>query len=312
MRPIIRWATLLTPNRFLLFLLILAPSVSYSSTSCLLRLRYLGRMTERLQKLEDAGKKPQHKFYFPADYREGEARRVLVYLHGFGSSVEAYENIRERISHAYFELGAREPIVLSLSMGPVALAGLPEQGSTHPYFVSVADYWAKLETALDELPFEVRKVSFLANSAGALNAFQMLRHGSRYISVDRAVFCSFPNFNGKSLAPNPALLEDGNRDPRGTAMRAQVEPLLGALSQDPHFLSMVPWSAFDDGSFPTQTRMLIQAPEFDALGYTSVNQIFVEAAQQNRYPVILHFIPGEGHGGNYNNALSVRFLEGSE
>jgi hypothetical protein len=206
----------------------------------------------------------------------------------------------------YEEFKVKQPVVVSLSLGPTILAGVEEHGVNHENFLPSSDYWIVLREALSGLDIDLKDLSFLANSGGAFNAFQMLRAMPSDLQVKRAVFCSFPNFIESGLAPNPSLV--GNRDMKGTQWREKFEPAIQKLAKDPYFKKLLPESSLRDGSLPKSVEILIQAAEFDAFGYTALNEYFTEEARRLGYSITLKILPMQGHTDEYDNALSVRFM----
>lgn len=272
----------------------------------------------RLDFLANQSKNPKRRstrVYYPKDFVEGDERDVLVYMHGFGATADSYTSkvgdkvsVQEKISAIYAERKAREPVVLSFSMGATTIAGHRDHGADHPNFLPVEDFWSALHLSLDELPLQRRKLFFLANSAGAFSVFQMLRNIPMEIQVDAAVLCALPHFTKRGFAPNPAIQLDGtNLDPGGTLLRTQIEAIVKLLVADPHFASLDIYSALSDGSLPRNIPMLIQGGRWDALGYTLLNSQFSLAAAERGYPVSIREIPG-GHASGIDNEVTVDFF----
>jgi fermentation-respiration switch protein FrsA (DUF1100 family) len=302
-----------------LFILATFYTAHAADMGCLSRLR-----REEIQsRLEFLSTRPQApkirstRVYYPKDFVEGDERDVLVYMHGFGSNVDSYErkvserpSLQETISSFYEEKRAREPVVLSFSMGATVIAGVREHGADHKFFLPVEDFWMALEESLADLPLRRRNLFFYANSGGAWSAFQMLKHPPDNILVDAAVFHALPQVTPQGLAPNPALQVGGeNLDETGTLLRAQVEPLLNSFMADRHFESLLPSSALQDNSLPRQVPILLQGGAWDPFGYTALNEDFSLAAQRSGYPIYMQTVPG-GHANGVDNRLTVEFFLG--
>lgn len=296
-------------------------TVSLAEANCLSRLRRdeIQTRLEYLATRPQAPKTRSTRIYYPKDFVEGDERDVLVYMHGFGSNVEGYEkkvgeqlSIQEKISALYAEKRAREPVVLSFSMGSTVIAGAREHGTDHKFFLPVEDFWMALEESLADLPLERRKLFFLANSGGAWSVFQMLRNIPQEIFVDAAVLCALPHFTHQGLAPNPSLQSDGrNFDPQGTELRAQFEPLVQTFLSDPNFRKLLPYEALRENSLSRQVPILIQGGLWDALGYTQLNEHFSAVASELGYPITMQAVPG-GHASGIDNQLTVDFILGLE
>jgi pimeloyl-ACP methyl ester carboxylesterase len=202
-------------------------------------------------------------------------------------------------------LKAKAPIVLSLSLGPTSLAGSP-QHKGEGAFLSPELYWKAVELHLKSREINFDKIHLLANSAGAFNGMQMLRYQPEGLTVSSAVFFSLPNFYQGRFPPAPENAQ--TNDPQSYPLRGLFEPMLAQFSQDPL------WNDIDFGlesnlsQISTQTRVLIQDGEYDALGYNQNNQALAQRAQQQGQQIYHYTIPATPHQGPYDIAQAVEFL----
>ena len=286
-----------------------AYSLRLVSMNCLVLLRQ-GPLEKNLENRE---REASVLGYYPDDYQAGEERDLMIYLHGFGSKPENYGNsgLGAALEKERLEKGIREPVTLSISLGPFVLAGSLEHKAGGAFFVNPLMYWDAVLNFVNQNNLNIKNVFMMANSGGAFSGMQMLRHQPESLRVKAAMFHVLPTIRASARRWGllPLTKDIISYDHPGVALRAQFEEKLAVIIKDEHF-SKINMSALENiKSFPAWTAVLIQDGQYDAFRYIDENVKLVKKAQLLGLSFYHHTLPEGGHFAPFDHDLALNFFE---
>jgi hypothetical protein len=251
--------------------------------------------------------------YYPDDYKLGEERDLMIYLHGFGSKPENYGNsgLGAALEKERIEKGIPEPVTLSISLGPFVLAGSLEHQAGGAFFVNPLLYWDAVLNFVDKNNLKTKNIFMMANSGGAFSGMQMLRHQPKSLRVKAAMFHVLPTIrtSAKRKGLLPLTKDIISFDHPGVALRAQFEEKLAVIVKDEHF-SKLNMSSFENiKDFPRWTAVLIQDGQYDAFRYIDENVKLVKKAQLLGLSFYHHTLPEGGHFAPFDHDLALNFFK---
>lgn len=276
------------------------------SVSCLASLR--GTSLQQLRDVNET-REATSVAYYPDDYKLGEERDLMIYLHGFGSKPENYGNsgLGAAFEKERIEKGIQEPITLAIGMGPFVLAGSKDHGTHGAHFVTPELYWDVVLGFVESHNLNIRNIFMLGNSGGAFSGMQMLRHQPKDFRVKAAMFHVLPTIRGELLLP---LAKDVlSRDPAGAFLRNQFEAKLSLILKDEHFSELNMSLSQNLKGFPADTAVLIQDGEYDAFRYIDENMKLVTEAQLRGLTFFHHTLPQGGHSAPFDHDLALNFFK---
>ncbi len=247
--------------------------------------------------------------YYPDDYKLGEERDLMIYLHGFGSKPENYgtSGLGAAFEKERLQKGIQEPITLAIGLGPFVLAGSKDHGTHGAHFVNPELYWDVVLRFVASHDLKIRNVFMLGNSGGAFSGMQMLRHQPEDFRVKAAMFHVLPTIRGESLLPLAKNVL--SRDPAGAALRNQFEAKLSLILKDEHFSELNMSLTQNLKGFPADTAVLIQDGEYDAFRYIDENIKLVTEAQLRGLTFFHHTLPQGGHSAPFDHDLALNFFK---
>lgn len=276
------------------------------SVSCLASLR--GTSLQQLRDVNET-REATSVAYYPDDYKLGEERDLMIYLHGFGSKPENYGNsgLGAAFEKERIEKGIQEPITLAIGMGPFVLAGSKDHGTHGAHFVMPELYWDVVLGFVESHNLNIRNIFMLGNSGGAFSGMQMLRHQPKDFRVKAAMFHVLPTIRGELLLP---LAKDVlSKDPAGAVLRNQFEAKLSLILKDEYFSELNMSLSQNLNGFPADTAVLIQDGEYDAFRYIDENMKLVTEAQLRGLTFFHHTLPQGGHSAPFDHDLALNFFK---